>query len=132
MKSEQLGLESRGKLTYMGSIVNQTTRSITGRAVIPNPRGNWRPGLFVSVELVEEERTVPVAVPVKAIQSMRGWSVVFVKYGDLFEARPLELGESDGQWVEVLSGLVPGQEYVAENSFTVKAEIGKSSASHDH
>ncbi|MFQ5716195.1 MAG: efflux RND transporter periplasmic adaptor subunit, partial [Nitrospinales bacterium] len=125
VRSEQLGLESQGILTYMGSIINENTRSITGRAVIPNPRGNWRPGLFVSVELVEDERRVPVAVPAKAIQSMRGWSVVFVKYGDLFEARPLELGETDGQWVEVLSGLAPGQQYVAEHSFTVKAEIGK-------
>ena len=60
------------------------------------------------------------------------WSVVFVKYGNLFEARPLELGENDGKWVEVLGGLSKGEQYVAHNSFVVKAEIEKSSAVHDH
>ena len=68
----------------------------------------------------------------EAIQTIRDWSVVFVKYGNLFEARPLELGENDGHRVEVLQGLSKGEQYVAHNSFAVKAEIEKSSATHDH
>jgi cobalt-zinc-cadmium efflux system membrane fusion protein len=84
------------------------------------------------VELVLEERTVPLAVALEAIQTIRDWSVVFVKYGNLFEARPLELGENDGRKVEVLRGLSKGDQYVAHNSFAVKAEIEKSSATHDH
>ena len=97
-----------------------------------NPEGRWRPGLFVTVEVVQEEVTVPVAVSVDAIQTFRDWSVVFVQYGDLFEVRPLELGRNDGQWVEVLHGLLPGERYVARNSFILKAELGKSGATHDH
>ncbi|MEY3608417.1 MAG: hypothetical protein RLZZ447_1205, partial [Verrucomicrobiota bacterium] len=34
--------------------------------------------------------------------------------------------------VEVLKGLAPGEEYVTDNSFLIKADIGKSGASHDH
>ena len=71
-------------------------------------------------------------MPTKAIQTIRDWSVVFVKYGNFFEARPLELGENDGNWVEVLQGLSVGEHYVAQNSFVVKAEIEKSSAVHEH
>jgi membrane fusion protein, heavy metal efflux system len=55
-----------------------------------------------------------------------------VKYGDWFEARPLELGRTDGHWVEILSGLKPGDQYASTNSFAVKAEIGKLGATHDH
>ena len=44
---------------------------------------------------------MPLAVSADAIQTFRDWQVVFVKYGDWFEARPLELGRTDGQWVEV-------------------------------
>jgi cobalt-zinc-cadmium efflux system membrane fusion protein len=55
-----------------------------------------------------------------------------VRYGDWFEARPLELGRSDGTWVEVVKGLKAGERYAATNSFAVKAEIGKLGASHDH
>ena len=57
---------------------------------------------------------------------------MFFRFGDWFEARPLELGRTDGTWVEVLSGLKPGDRYAATNSFAIKAEIGKLGATHDH
>ncbi len=44
----------------------------------------------------------------------------------------LELGRQDETWVEVLSGLKPGVQYVAENSYLIKADIEKSGASHEH
>ena len=75
---------------------------------------------------------MPIAVSPDAIQTIRDWSVVFIKVGDQYEARPLELGENDGSHVEVLRGLAVGDEYVYKNSFAVKAEIGKSAATHDH
>ena len=132
VKDDNLGMETRGKLTYLDSIVDEKTRMVTGRVVISNQDKRWRPGTFITVELVIEERTVPLAVSMEAIQTIRDWSVVFVKYGNLFEARPLELGENDGNKVEVLHGLSQGEQYVAHNSFAVKAEIEKSSATHDH
>ena len=58
--------------------------------------------------------------------------MVFVNVGDAYEARPLELGRRDGQWVEVVSGLSPGERYVTRNSYVIKADIGKAGASHDH
>ncbi len=132
VKSEQVGLEVDGKLTYLGSIIDRQTRMVTGRVVIPNPKGQWRPGTFVTVDLILDERTVPIAIPREAIQTLRDWSVVFVKYGNAFEARPLELGASDTQHWEVLDGLAAGEQYVIQNSFAVKAEIEKSGAVHSH
>lgn len=132
VKEENLGIKTKGKLTYLDSIIDEKSRTVTGRVVIANPKFQWRPGTFVTLELALDERTVPLAVPTKAIQTIRDWSVVFVKYGNFFEARPLELGKNDGNWVEVLQGLSAGEQYVAQNSFVVKAEIEKSSAVHDH
>ena len=43
-----------------------------------------------------------------------------------------EPGRRDGDWVEIVSGMEPGQRYVAENSFVIKADILKSGATHDH
>ncbi len=130
--SKDLDREASGRVSYIGSLIGEGTRSATARIVIPNPDGRWRPGLFVSVKLVRQSATVPVAVLAEAIQTFRDWQVVFVRYGDWFEARPLELGRSDGTWVEVLSGLTPGVQYAATNSFAIKAEIGKLGATHDH
>jgi len=132
IKSEPLGIQSTGRLTYLDSIIDPMTRTVTGRVVIPNPKGDWRPGTFVTADLILDERTVPIAIAREAVQSLRDWSVVFVKYGDTFEARPLELGASDASHWEVLDGLAEGEQYVTQNSFVVKAEIEKSSAVHDH
>lgn len=125
-------LQVAGTVTYVEALVGEQTRSARARVVIPNPNGVWRPGLFVNVHLTENETTVPVAVKAEALQTFRDWDVVFIKVGDLFEARPLELGRREGEWVEVLSGLYPGMEYAAKNSFVVKADVMKSGASHDH
>ena len=102
------------------------------RVVLPNPHGEWRPGLFVNVELTTEEMTVPVAVRAEALQTFRDWNVVFIQAGDRYEVRPLELGRRDDAFVEVLSGLAAGQRYVAKNSFVLKADVLKAGASHDH
>ena len=88
--------------------------------------------LFVTVRLVREAAIVPLAVAKEAIQTFRDWQVVFVRSGDWFEARPVELGRSDGEWVEVRKGLSAGEQYASKNSFAIKAEIGKLGASHDH
>ncbi|MBK5299135.1 MAG: efflux RND transporter periplasmic adaptor subunit [Vicinamibacteria bacterium] len=130
--STDLGIEVQGRVSYVGPLVGEQTRAATARIVLPNREGRWRPGLFVNVRLVREATTVPLAVSAEAIQTFRDWQVVFVRYEDAFEARPLELGRNDGQWVEVLKGLSPGEQYAAANSFAVKAEIGKLGATHDH
>ena len=130
--SADLGIEGTGRIQYVGPLVGEETRSATARIVLPNPGRRWRPGLYVTVRLVRNSATVPIAVRAEGIQTFRDWQVVFVKYGDWFEGRPLELGRTDGEYVEVLAGLAPGDEYAAANSFAVKAEIGKLGATHDH
>ncbi|MEO5657258.1 MAG: efflux RND transporter periplasmic adaptor subunit [Nitrospiria bacterium] len=132
VRSQDLGLEARGRVSYIGLLVGEQTRTATAHVDIPNPKGLWRPGLFVTVEVVQEEVEVPVAVRAEALQTFRDWDVVFVRYGDQFEARPVELGRRDGPWVEIRSGLAPGESYAARNSFVLKADLGKSGASHDH
>ncbi len=132
VRSQDLGRDVTGRVSYISSLVGEQTRSATARITIPNSDGKWKPGLFVAVQLVQDSTTVPIAVRADAVQTFRDWQVVFIRSGDWFEARPLELGRTDGVWVEVLKGLSPGEQYAATNSFAIKAEIGKLGASHDH
>lgn len=132
IREEHQGLETSGVLSYLGSVIDETTRSVTGRVVITNPEKSWRPGMYVSVDLVQSETKVPVSVSVDAVQKLRGWEVVFVKYGNFYEARPVTLGRTDGKRFEVIEGLNPGEPYVSKNSFAIKAELGKSGAAHSH
>ena len=132
VRASALNAEAEGRVSYVGSLIGEQTRSAKARVTLQNPARSWRPGLFVTVDLVQDESEVPVAVSVDAIQTLREAKVVFGRFGEFFEARPVELGRSDGKTVEVLSGLAPGTPYAASNSFVLKADLGKAGASHDH
>ena len=125
-------LSTAGRVSYISALVDPQTRTAKARVVLPNADGAWRPGTPVQVDVIAAEVTVPVAVLAEAIQTVRDEPAVFGRYGEQFEARPIEPGRSDGQYVEVLAGLPAGVRYAAKNSFLIKADIGKSGASHDH
>ncbi|HEY5802253.1 MAG TPA: efflux RND transporter periplasmic adaptor subunit [Lysobacter sp.] len=108
------------------------SQSTVARATLDNTDGLWRPGSAVQARITVAQQPAALVVPLSALQTFRDWDVVFVRVGDTFEARPLELGKRDGQRVEVLSGLKPGDQVVVEQSYLIKADIEKSGASHDH
>mgnify|MGYP001164695576 FL=1 len=132
IRSGDLGQETEGSVSYIGQLVGEETRSARAIVEIPNESKEWRPGLYVTVDVLESEVDVPVAVPEDAIQTFRDWQVVYGKYGNTYEIKPVELGRRGNKWVEVVSGLEPGHEYVVKNSFVLKAEIGKAAATHSH
>jgi cobalt-zinc-cadmium efflux system membrane fusion protein len=119
-------------ISYISPFGAENTQTMLARAVIPNPSGILRPGLFAAGEAVLDEEEVPVSIKAAALQTLENREVVFVVEGDSFEARPIETGKRDSDWVEVVSGLLPGERYAAANSFILKAELGKASAGHEH
>lgn len=124
--------EIKGTISYMAPIGSSETQTALARVVLQNPDGRLRPGLFVTARLILAARNVAVAVRRSAIQTLDNKTIVFVREeGDKIEARPVELGDSDPRHVEVKAGLAAGEHYVAENSFVVKAEMGKGEAEHD-
>lgn len=120
------------KISYLSPVGASETQSALARAVVPNPDGRLRPGLFVVGRIVMTQKPVGLAIKLSALQSFENRTVVFVRSGDKFEPRDVELGERDGDQAEVVFGLEPGDVYAAKNSFVIKAEIAKGSASHDH
>ncbi|MBR0720801.1 divalent metal ion exporter adaptor subunit IhpB [Bradyrhizobium manausense] len=124
--------EIKGTISYVAPIGSSETQTALARVVLPNPDGRLRPGLFVTARLVLAARNVAVAVRRSAIQTLENKTIVFVREdNDKIEARPVELGDSDPKFVEIRAGLSAGERYVAENSFVVKAEMGKGDADHD-
>ncbi|WP_028384279.1 efflux RND transporter periplasmic adaptor subunit [Legionella moravica] len=124
--------QSQSIINYISPLGIEDSQTILARAILPNTERSWLPGMYVNAVITIEKKTVPVAVPHTALQRMQDKDVVFVQQGDFFEATPVVLGEEDDQWVEIKSGLEPGQYYVSDNSFFLKAEIGKEGAVHDH
>lgn len=102
------------------------------RAEIDNTNGSLKAGQFISAEILLDSYKVPMAVKATALQSFRDFTVVYAKVDEQYEVRMLDLGRKVGPWVEVLGGIAAGTEYVAKNSYIIKADIDKSGASHDH
>ena len=117
---------------YVGSFIGEQTRTAPARVVLPNPQGAWRPGLYVTVEVLADEKTSPVTVEASALQTMDDQPVVFLKVPGGFAPQPVQTGRSDGKRVEILKGLKPGATVAAAGSFVIKSEQGKSSATHTH
>ncbi|HEN5573919.1 TPA: efflux RND transporter periplasmic adaptor subunit [Legionella pneumophila] len=124
--------KSTSTISYIAPLGIEDSQTTLARAVLPNEPRVWLPGMYVNASITIKEKTVPVAILLSAIQHMDEKDVVFIQQGDYFEATPVVLGEKDDQWVEVLSGIDPGERYVSKNSFFMKAELGKDGASHEH
>jgi membrane fusion protein, heavy metal efflux system len=120
--------KAKGRLIFIAPMLDKTTRSARALAEIDNEDGHWRPGSFVAAAIVAEERSVPVAVPEAAIQTMDGAPVVFVRTADGFQKRQIVLGQRDESAAEVVSGLSLGETIAVNNTFLLKAEILKGSA----
>jgi len=108
------------------------SQSTVARASLRNDDGLWRPGAAVKARILVATQAAAQVVPLSALQSMDGKDVVFVRSGDTYTARPVRLGARDAGKVEVLDGLTPGEQVVVEQSYVVKADIGKAGASHEH
>ncbi|MCW5704212.1 MAG: efflux RND transporter periplasmic adaptor subunit [Bradyrhizobium sp.] len=126
------GKPIEAKISYVSPVGSADTQSALVRAVIANEGLRLRTGLFVSARLILSAKKVPVAVKSSAIQTVENRNVVFVRNGSKFEVRDVELGARDPENVEILFGLLEGDKYAAKNSFIVKAELAKGSATHEH
>jgi cobalt-zinc-cadmium efflux system membrane fusion protein len=125
-------MTAESRVSYVGPLLEQDTRISYGRALLPNRSGRWAPGLYVTAAITVERVRAEVAVPEAAIVRTARGSAVFRADGARFELQPVVTGRSDGVWTEIAHGLEPGARYVTANAFLLKAELGKSEATHDH
>ena len=132
VRSGAFDATTNGTVAYVGSLIGEQTRTARARVVLPNPQGAWRPGLFVSVEVLASEVISPVTVASSALQTIEDKPVVFLKVPGGFVPQPVQIGRTDGKRVEIVSGLKAGAKYAAAGSFVVKSEQGKGSATHTH
>ncbi len=119
--------QTTGTVAFIGALVGEQTRMARARIVVPNPKGTWRPGLFVNVEVSAADAEVPVAVKADALQMLGTQTVVFVREGREFVAHPVTPGRRGGNEVEIAQGLPPGTRYATRNSYVIKSELAKHS-----
>ena len=130
------GNREKCRIFLISPTLDPSTRTLTLRLELKNPKGFWKPGSYVSGSLRSGERAVPLLVPRSSVQILEGNPVVFVPEGHGFHAHPVVLGERDGEHVEILSGIASGTSVVVRGAFELKAAAVTSSlgshAGHNH
>lgn len=121
-----------GRVIWVAPFGTAATQALSARVLLDNADRRWAPGLYVTADVILGEFGVPVAVCNEALQTIDDRTVVFVNGEHGFEPRAIQTGRTDGESTEVISGLAPGEAYVARNSFILKAELGKGEAEHSH
>ncbi|HTT72199.1 MAG TPA: efflux RND transporter periplasmic adaptor subunit [Anaeromyxobacteraceae bacterium] len=100
-----------GKVVRISPAFDPVTRTLDAEVHLKNP-GELRSGMYGRAAIVTAVHKDAMVVQAASVQVSNGEYVVFVARGDKVKRARLEVGVDGGTWLEVLSGLSPGDEVV--------------------
>ncbi|HMY68905.1 MAG TPA: efflux RND transporter periplasmic adaptor subunit, partial [Leptospiraceae bacterium] len=113
-------LEMKGVAEAVGDTVDPLTRTVKVRISMPNPKQQFKPGMFAHVEFGDSVGSSFV-IPFTAVFTVEGNAFAFKKIGDAeFEKVAVILGNSDRDKVEVMQGLSWNDEIVVSGTMLLK------------
>ncbi|MFC4729421.1 efflux RND transporter periplasmic adaptor subunit [Coralloluteibacterium thermophilus] len=115
-------LEFQGEVMSLDSRVDPVSRAVTVRAEFPNPDGVLRPGMLMTVDLLQPERQVLALPEIALVQIGREASVFRVDENQIVTQVPVTVGARRRGEVEIVEGLAAGDRVVIDG--TVKLRSG--------
>jgi len=104
-----------GRIARISPNVTAASRTMTVEADVENSGGLLKPGQFATVRIMEPQSEPAVLVPLRDIRTEAGASLVFVIKNGRAEQRPVQLGQAEGDLVEIKNG-VAADELVATSN----------------
>ncbi len=110
-----------GTIDFGSNQVSAATGTLTVRAVVPNPQGTLRPGLFTRIKVAAGPPYDAVLVPQRAIGANQSNRFVYV-LDDKGNAvvKPVKLGTKQGALQVVKSGLQEGDQVIINGTLLVR------------
>lgn len=123
-----------GRTDWVSYELDEESRTLHVRALVPNPGGALRPGMFGTAAIRPTDVPELPMVPSGAVQQVDGESVVFVpgEEDGAYRAVPVRTGEEADGRIEVLAGLAPGDPVVVDGAFELMSALTAGSRSADH
>lgn len=103
------GIEFQGRVDFVDPQVQLPARTITIKAVVPNPSRQLQAGMFIEARLATEVRPDAVVIPEDAVTTVQSGAFVWVVRDNQVSRRPVDLGVRTPGFVEVRSGLEAGE-----------------------
>jgi Cu(I)/Ag(I) efflux system membrane fusion protein/cobalt-zinc-cadmium efflux system membrane fusion protein len=118
------GRTFRGHVTYVYPYLEKGTREVPIRMEFHNPGYELKPGMYATVTLVSEVAPEATLVPDMAIINTGLRSIAFVMAEPgRYEPRDVQIGlRGEDNYLQVLSGLVPGESVVVSGQFLLDSE----------
>lgn len=130
------GKTFQGETDWISYSLEQETRTMPVRAIVKNSDRQLRAGMFGTARISTGQERTSVMIPIDAVQSIENEDIVFVPGEEEGSYRPVQvvLGNENGGYVEIVSGLQPGSEAVVDGAFDLKSALTAQtrSASHGH
>ncbi|HEU5191300.1 MAG TPA: efflux RND transporter periplasmic adaptor subunit [Methylomirabilota bacterium] len=111
----------RGTVSRIVHALDPRARTMGVEVDIPNADGRLKPGMFARVDLVVDRRPGALAVPVEAVRLGDGRPSVVVVRGGAVEFIAVELGVTDGGWVEIVQGVGDKDSVIVQGKDLVKS-----------
>ena len=111
----------RGKIGFADPAFSPDTGSFMVRAVIPNPKSELRPGMFVTARVLGATRPNAIVVPQLAVQQGSNGHVVYVvNASGVAEIRPVIVGDYVGEKdIVIQTGLAKGDRVIVDGVMRV-------------
>jgi len=109
------GRQFEGRVRYVSPALQEEQRALTVEAMVPNPTGELKPGLFATARIEQPARTAGILVPAASVHTIGGTGRVFVVSGDRVEERIVNTGQAVGDLVEITKGLKSGERVATRN-----------------
>lgn len=112
-----------GRVSFINPAADQSSRTVKVIALVDNPDGALKSGLFVRGTIVTGQRRGVLRVPRSAIVSSdpeANSAVIFVVDGEKARTRTVSTGSASGQDIEVVSGVGIGDSVVTRGGFNLR------------
>lgn len=122
-KSEAFPGESfNGTITFVGSSIEPSTRTVKIRAELPNHDRKLKPEMFVSAE-IQAQLPMGIVVPSSAVVSTGSTTLVWLKIREnVFEPREVTIGNKAEQFFQILGGIEEGDVVVTSGAYLLDSE----------
>jgi membrane fusion protein (multidrug efflux system) len=119
------GRDFAGTVDFVDPLVALPSRTITVKALVPNPKRELQAGMFIEARLQTAVRPAAVVIPEDAVSPMQGSEWVWVVREGKAERRQVTLGVRTPGYVEIREGIEAGERVVVSGSerLTPGAEV---------
>lgn len=105
-----------GRIARISPNVTPSSRTLTLEAEIENSSGELKPGQFASVRIMQSRSQPAVLIPARAVLTESGVGRIFVIKDGYAQQRAVQLGQTEGDLVEVKSGVAAGELVATSNT----------------